>query len=40
MRLVVECLNQKLNPFLKDGLDRQALDYAGVYRDLLGADMR
>ena len=27
--LVTECLNNNMNPFLKDALNRQALDYAG-----------
>ena len=28
IELVAECLNNNLNPFMKDGLDRTALDYA------------
>ena len=28
IKLVAKCLNERLNPFLKDALDRTALDYA------------
>ena len=38
--LVAECLNANLNPFIKDALDRTAMDYASTYRDVLGQDMR
>ena len=38
--LVAECLNANLNPFIKDALDRTAMDYAATYRDVLGQDMR
>ena len=38
--LVAECLNGNLNPFIKDALDRTAMDYAATYRDVLGQDMR
>ena len=27
IKLVAECLNNNLNPFLKDGFDRTAIDY-------------
>ena len=30
--LVTECLNNNMNPFLRDALNRQALDYAGFQR--------
>ena len=28
IQLVAKCLNERLNPFLKDALDRTAFDYA------------
>ena len=40
IQLLAECLNNNMNPFLKDGLDRNALDFALQYRDSLGDDMR
>ena len=40
IQLVAKCLNKGCNPFLKDALDREALDYAKFYRDILGSDMR
>ena len=40
IELVAECLNNNLNPFMKDGLGRTALDYASHYRDVMGHDMR
>ena len=40
IQVVAESLNNNLNPFLKDALDRTALDYAMYYRDALGDDMR
>ena len=40
IQLVAKCLNERLNPFLKDALDRTALDYAQHFRDVLGHDMR
>ena len=40
IQLVAACLNNQFNPFLKDALDRQAIDYAQHYRDVLGRDMR
>ena len=40
INLVAACLNSNLNPFLKDALERTALDYAAHYRDVMGADMR
>ena len=39
IQLVAEGLNNNLNPFLKDGLDRTALDLAKRYKDALGIDM-
>ena len=29
-----------MNPFLKDGLDRTAVDYASQFTDVLGVDVR
>ena len=40
IQLVAEALNSNLNPFLKDALGRQALDYAQAFRDVMGHDMR
>ena len=40
IQLVGEGLNNNLNPFLKDALGRTAIDLAGGYRGVLGADMR
>ena len=31
IQLVVLCLNEKLNPFLKDALEKTAFDYAQQY---------
>ena len=36
MQVVVACLNSNLNPFMKDALDRNALDYGEHYRNVLG----
>ena len=40
IKLVAACLNSNLNPFLKDGLERTALDYASSFTDVLGTDVR
>ena len=40
IQLVAHCLNERLNPFLKDALDRTAFDYAQHFRDVMGHDMR
>ena len=40
VQLVAACLNANLNPFLKDGLDRTALDYTSSINDGKGTDMR
>ena len=40
IQLVAEGLNNNLNPFLRDGLDRAALDYAQKYKGNLGNDLR
>ena len=40
IELVAACLNNNLNPFLRDAIDRTAIDYAVHYRDVLGHDMR
>eukprot|EP00353_Schmidingerella_taraikaensis_P016520 CAMPEP_0185602980 /NCGR_PEP_ID=MMETSP0436-20130131/2127_1 /TAXON_ID=626734 ORGANISM="Favella taraikaensis, Strain Fe Narragansett Bay" /NCGR_SAMPLE_ID=MMETSP0436 /ASSEMBLY_ACC=CAM_ASM_000390 /LENGTH=153 /DNA_ID=CAMNT_0028233307 /DNA_START=54 /DNA_END=515 /DNA_ORIENTATION=+ len=40
IELVVLCLNEKLNPFLKDALDRSALDYARHFNNVQGHNMR
>ena len=40
IQLVAKCLNERFNPFLKDALDRTALDYAAHFRDVRGHDMR
>ena len=37
---MAECLNSNFNPFLRDALDRSAIDYAMHFRDVLGHDMR
>ena len=37
---VAECLNNNMNPFVKDALERTASDYAKHYRDVMGHDMR
>ncbi len=37
---VAECLNNNMNPFIKDALERTAVDYARHYRDVMGHDMR
>ena len=34
------CLNNHMNPFLKDGLETTALAYASRFVDVLGVDMR
>ena len=39
IELVAECLNNNLNPFLKDGLGRDASEYAVQFKDVLGVDM-
>ena len=40
IQVVAEGLNNNLNPFLRDGLGRTALDIASKYSDSLGEDMR
>ena len=40
IQLVAEGLNNNLNPFLRDGLDRAPLDYAQKYKGNLGNDLR
>ena len=40
IKLIAACLNGNLNPFLKDGLERTALDYAKSFTDVLGTDVR
>ena len=40
IKLVAAGLNNNLNPFLIDGLDRTALDYAASFTDVLGTDVR
>ena len=40
IKLVALCLNSNLNPFLRDALDRSAMDYTMHFRDILGHDMR
>ena len=40
IQVVAEGLNNNLNPFLKDGLDRTAMDIASKYSDSLGDDIR
>ena len=40
IKLVASCLNSNLNPFLKDGLDRTAHDYASTFPDVKGTDMQ
>ena len=40
IELVAECLNSNFNPFLKDALERTVMDYASMYRNVLGQDMR
>ena len=40
IQLVAEGLNNNLNPFLRDALDRAALDYAQKYKGNLGNDLR
>ena len=40
IQVVAEGLNNNLNPFLRDGLGRTALDIATKYSDSLGDDMR
>ena len=40
VKLVAECLNNQLNPFLKDGLDRTALEYAASYTAAQTNDIR
>ena len=40
IQLVAEGLNNCLNPFLRDGLDRAALDYSQKYKGNLGNDLR
>ena len=34
LELVAKCLNERFNPFLKDALDRTALDYAAHFRSV------
>ena len=40
IQLVAACLNNHMNPFLKDGLETTALQYASRFVDVLGIDMR
>ena len=40
IELVAKCLNERLNPFLKDALGRTSLEYAQHFRDVMGHDMR
>ena len=40
IQLVAECLNNNLNPFMKDAIGRTALDYSYHYRDMMGQDMQ
>ena len=40
IQLVAACLNNHMNPFLKDGLETTALAYASRFVDVLGIDMR
>ena len=40
IKLVAACLNANMNPFLKDGLERTAIDYAASFTDVLGVDVR
>ena len=40
IELVAQCLNNNLNPFIKDALERTAEDYAKHFRDVMGHDMR
>ena len=40
VQLIAECLNGNCNPFLHDGLNRTALDYASGFKDILGTDVR
>ena len=40
IQLVAEGLNGNLNPFMRDGTDRAALDYAQKYKGNLGNDLR
>ena len=40
IKLVAACLNANMNPFLKDGLERTAVDYAAQFTDVLGVDVR
>ena len=40
IQVVAEGLNNNLNPFLRDGLGRTAMDIATKYSDSLGDDMR
>ena len=39
IQLVAECLNNNLNPFLKDAIGRTALDYAYHFKDEMGQEM-
>ena len=40
VKLVASCLNNNLNPFLKDGLERTAIDYAQSMTDEAGNSVR
>ena len=40
IELVALCLNERLNPFFKDALDRTALDYAYSFKNVQGHDIR
>ena len=40
IELVALCLNERLNPFFKDALDRTALNYAQNFKNVLNHDMR
>ena len=40
VKLVASCLNNNLNPFLKDGLERTAVDYAQSMTDEAGNSVR
>ena len=39
LNVVVHCLNSQMQPFLKDALDRDALDYARHFSNVQGHDM-
>ena len=40
IKLVAECLNNNLNPFLKDGFDRTAIDYVQSGADNKGNSIK